>query len=151
VPFDGAAVGTVWNGVPPRCACEGGIALLTYNHMVVGAERESETVDLIFHALADRTRRDIIRRTVDGGLSVSAIARCYPISVTAIQKHVAVLERAGLVVRTRQGREQLVQSHPETISRARGLLAEFEGLWRDRLDRIDDLVKEPDAGDRRWP
>jgi DNA-binding transcriptional ArsR family regulator len=71
--------------------------------------------------------------------------------VTAIQKHVAVLERAGLVVRTRQGREQLVQSQPETISRARGLLAEFEGLWRDRLDRIDDLVKEPDAGDRRWP
>ncbi len=106
-------------------------------------------MDLIFHALSDRTRRDIICRTVDGGLSVSSIARCYPISVTAIQKHVAVLERAGLVVRTRQGREQLVRSQPETISRARRLLAEFESLWRDRLDRIDNLVNEPNTGDRK--
>ena len=101
---------------------------------------DDERADLIFHALADSTRRDIVRRSVEGELSVSALTRAYPISTTAVQKHVAVLERAGLVTRERRGREQLVQSQSEGIAAAQRLLDEFEALWRDRIDRIGDLV-----------
>ncbi len=107
-----------------------------------------EQADLIFRALADSTRRDIVRRSTGGDLSVSALAREYPISTTAVQKHVAVLERAGLVERTRRGREQLVQSRIETITRARELLDELEALWRDRLDRIDELVDSNEGAEQ---
>ena len=98
--------------------------------------------------LADSTRRDIVRRSTGGDLSVSALARAYPISTTAVQKHVAVLERAGLVERTRRGREQLVQSRIETITRARELLDELEALWRDRLDQIDELVDSNEGAEQ---
>jgi DNA-binding transcriptional ArsR family regulator len=99
--------------------------------------------DLIFHALADATRRDILRRAIQGDRSVSALAREYPISITAVQKHVAVLERADLVTRTRQGREQLVQSRPDSLARAHQLLDEIEALWRDRLTRFEALLADP--------
>jgi len=105
-----------------------------------GAEARA---DLIFHALADTTRRDILRRAIQGDRSVSALARDYPISTTAVQKHVAVLERAGLVERTRRGREQLVQSRPDTLAEAHQLLEEIETLWRDRLTRFQALLAEP--------
>ncbi|MFZ5869775.1 MAG: ArsR/SmtB family transcription factor, partial [Actinomycetota bacterium] len=75
--------------------------------MVVDQLTETD-VDRLFHALADSTRRDIVRRVLVTEQSVSALARCYPMSVTAVQKHVAVLEKAGLVIRRRQGREQRV-------------------------------------------
>src|SRR5207302_2585550 len=99
--------------------------------------------DDIFRALADRTRRDVIRRAMNGTLSVSALARFYPMSTTAVQKHVAVLEEAGLVHLTRRGRQQLVQTEIETINRSQSLLAEFERLWRGRLDRMGDVLAEP--------
>lgn len=103
-----------------------------------------ERVDALFRALADRTRRDIVRRAMEGTESVSGLARNYPVSTTAVQKHVAVLERAGLVSRTRQGREQLVQTRIETIAVAKELLDELEVLWRDRIGRIGDLLGDPD-------
>lgn len=106
-----------------------------------------DKADLIFRALADSTRRDILRRSIGGTLSVSALARAYPISTTAVQKHVAVLERADLVTRTRRGREQLVRSRRETLAAARDLLEGIEGLWRDRIDRIGGLVADLDSGD----
>jgi len=104
---------------------------------------EDDEVDVLFRALGDRTRRDIMRRAMAGSLSVSGLARHYPMSVTAVQKHVAVLEDAGLVRRRRQGREQIVQTRMERIARARSLLDELEQLWRDRVDRIDDLLADP--------
>ncbi len=94
-------------------------------------------IDLIFHALADATRRDIVRQSINGDLSVSGLARLYPISNTAIQKHVAVLEKAHLVQRSRRGREQLVKSRSETVAAAKQLLDEIEQLWRIRIDQID--------------
>lgn len=103
--------------------------------MVVDDPTEAET-DLIFRALCDRTRRDILRRAMAGDLSVSGIASHYAMSTTAIQKHVGVLERAGLVERRRRGREQLVQTRIDTISRAQSILEEFEQLWADRLDSL---------------
>lgn len=100
----------------------------------------------MFNALADRTRRDILRRSMDGELSVSALSRSYQMSFAAVQKHVALLERAGLVTKHRRGREQLVHSDIATIRTAHHLLDEFEGIWRDRIDRFADIAAEPTKG-----
>jgi DNA-binding transcriptional ArsR family regulator len=97
-------------------------------------------VDRIFHALADSTRRDILGLSVEGTLSVSALARRYPMSFAAVQKHVAVLEGAGLVTKERRGREQLVRTNVDTVHRARVLLDGLEEQWRARVHRIDDLL-----------
>ena len=107
---------------------------------------DEDRADRIFRALADRTRRDIVRRAMGGTLSVSGLARRYPMSTTAVQKHVAVLEAAGLVHRTRRGREQLVQTDIEAVAEAGALLAQFEQLWGDRLGRIDDVLAETRRG-----
>lgn len=100
----------------------------------------------MFRALADRTRRDVLRRAMRGTLSVSGLARLYPMSTTAVQKHVAVLEDAGLVRLTRHGREQLVMTDIDTIAKAQSLLAGFERLWRGRLGRLDDILANPSGG-----
>ena len=108
--------------------------------MVVDQELSPADVDRIFHALADSTRRDIVARAVEGGYSVSALAERYPMSFAAVQKHVAVLEAAGLVTKERRGREQLVRTDVDTVHRARVVLDGIEELWRARVDRIDDLL-----------
>jgi DNA-binding transcriptional ArsR family regulator len=107
--------------------------------MVVDQLSDAE-VDRIFHALADATRRDILTLAIVGTHSVSALAARYPMSFAAVQKHVAVLEGAGLVTKERRGREQLVRTHVDTVQRARALLDQLEELWRARVDRIDDLL-----------
>jgi DNA-binding transcriptional ArsR family regulator len=110
-----------------------------------------DDVDRIFHALADATRRDILAQAVEGRSSVSALARRYPMSFAAVQKHVAVLEGAGLVTKERRGREQLVRTDVDTVQRARELLAAMEDLWRARVARIDDLLADEQRtdGDQR--
>jgi DNA-binding transcriptional ArsR family regulator len=110
--------------------------------MVVQRELSDVDVDRIFRALADATRRDILRRTIEGEQSVSALAADYEMSFAAVQKHVAVLEAAHLIVKRADGRERLVRADPETIAKARRLLAEYEQLWRSRIDRLDDLLAE---------
>ena len=110
--------------------------------------RAEEHADRIFRALADRTRRDVIRRAMTGKLSVSGLARLYPMSTTAVQKHVAVLEEAGFVHLTRRGRERLVRTEIHAVVEAHALLAEFERLWRGRVDRIGDVLAEPARGAR---
>ena len=97
----------------------------------------------MFHALATATRRDILRRTIDREQSVSELARDYEMSFAAVQKHVAVLEEARLIVKRAEGRERLVRANPEMIARARALLARYEELWRARIARLDDLLAEP--------
>lgn len=97
-------------------------------------------MDQLFHALADATRRDILRRCGRGELSVSRLAEAYPMSFAAVQKHVAVLERAGLVSKERRGREQLVRTDPDAVSRARAALDELEATWRGRVDRMARLL-----------
>jgi DNA-binding transcriptional ArsR family regulator len=109
--------------------------------MVVG-ELTSEGLDHLFHALADATRRDILRRCVRGEASVSRLADVYPMSFAAVQKHVAVLERAGLVSKERRGREQLVRTAPDGVSGARRVLDELEMVWRGRVDRMADLLAQ---------
>jgi DNA-binding transcriptional ArsR family regulator len=96
--------------------------------------------DRIFHALSDGTRRDILAVAIGDSYSVSALAKRYPMSFAAVQKHVAVLEGAGLVTKERRGREQLVRTDVDAVHRARVLLDGIEELWRARVDRIDDLL-----------
>lgn len=101
-----------------------------------------DEVDRLFQALADGTRRDILTRALTGEHSVTALAARYEMSFAAVQKHVAVLERASLVVKTRRGREQLVTADPDALARARRLLEQYEALWRHRVAAIDDLLAE---------
>jgi DNA-binding transcriptional ArsR family regulator len=99
-----------------------------------------EEVDRLFHALADATRRDILRRCIGEEPSVSRLADGYAMSFAAVQKHVAVLERAGLVAKQRRGREQLVHLDGQAVARARGVLDELELAWRGRVDRMAALL-----------
>ncbi len=103
-------------------------------------ESTDEEVDALFLALADATRRDIVPRCIRAEPSVSRLADVYPMSFAAVQKHVAVLERAGLVTKERRGREQLVRTHPDAVGRARSVLDELETAWRGRIDRMADLL-----------
>jgi DNA-binding transcriptional ArsR family regulator len=109
--------------------------------MVVG-ELTDDEVDRLFHALADATRRDILHRCIDAEPSVSRLADVYPMSFAAVQKHVTVLERAGLVTKERRGREQLVRTDAAAVGRARRVLDELEATWRGRVDRMADLLAE---------
>jgi DNA-binding transcriptional ArsR family regulator len=118
--------------------------------MVVGIGLSDDEIDRVFHALAAATRRDILRRTLSGEHSVSALAREYDMSFAAVQKHVTVLEAAGLIVKRAEGRERLVRADPTMIARARALLARYEELWRSRIDRLDALLAEP-AGSSGTP
>lgn len=116
-----------------------------YNQMVV-KELSDAQIDRIFRALADATRRDIVRRTLTDEASVSELARDYDMSFAAVQKHVAVLEAADLVAKIPRGRERIIRGNPETIRRAQELLRHFEQLWRGRIDRLDALLAEDPQG-----
>jgi DNA-binding transcriptional ArsR family regulator len=118
--------------------------------MVVSQVSDAD-VDRIFHALADRTRRDILALAVEGRYGVSALAKRYPMSFAAVQKHVAVLEGAGLITKERRGRERLVRTEVEAVQTARVLLDGIEDLWRARMERIDDLLatEKPAIGGKR--
>jgi DNA-binding transcriptional ArsR family regulator len=107
---------------------------------------EEEATDLLFRALADPIRRDILRRAHEGRLSVSALAREHPISVTAMQKHVAVLERAELVSKDRVGRESIVRTETDALARARNALDRLEADWRGRIERMEEIL-ETDKGE----
>ena len=102
--------------------------------------------DRVFHALADTTRRDILARAIQREQSVSTLARRYEISLTAVQKHVAVLERAALVSKQRSGREQRVVANPEMLHKAATLLASFEQLWIQRATKIAEILAEEGTG-----
>ena len=98
--------------------------------------------DAMFGALADATRRDIVRRAIAGAEGVAQMASHYPMSFAAVQKHVAILERAGLVTKQRIGRRKVVQTNLQTLLVARRLLDEYEELWRGRIARMTDLIDE---------
>jgi DNA-binding transcriptional ArsR family regulator len=111
---------------------------VTYNHMVV--KQTDEWANRAFHALADSTRRDMVMRCIHSSPSISALASFYPMSFAAVQKHVAVLEHAGLVSKHRRGREQLIVAERTGVGRASALLQQFEATWRGRLERFEEIV-----------
>src|SRR5918996_5579274 len=98
--------------------------------------------DRVFQALADGTRRDIVRRAIAGQEGVAELAEHYPMSFAAVQKHVAILERAGLVTKVRIGRRKVVRTNLEQLRVARRLLDQYEELWRARIDRMAQLVND---------
>jgi DNA-binding transcriptional ArsR family regulator len=102
--------------------------------------------DRVFHALADPTRRDIVRRCMIGGHSVSDLARSYPMSFAAVQKHVATLHTAGLVSKERRGRERIVHTEIAAIHHAHHLLDGLEELWRERMERFGGILAESEEG-----
>lgn len=115
--------------------------------MVVDLVRSDADIDRIFHALADRTRRDILGRVIGHELSVSALASEYDMSFAAVQKHVVVLERAALVSKERRGREQIVHANSPTIAKAIALLDQYEQLWTDRAEQIAEILTTPEEGE----
>ena len=108
--------------------------------MVVRRQKSEETLNQLFRALADGTRRDILARSLSETPSVSALAARYEMSFAAVQKHVAVLERAGLVQKRANGREQLVSTNRARLQRATELLDYFESIWRERMSQFDDVL-----------
>ena len=105
--------------------------------------------DRIFAALADATRRDLVRRATDGEEGVAELASHYPMSFAAVQKHIAILERAGLVTKHRVSRRKVVRTNLEGLRVARRLLDRYEELWRGRIDRMTELVTtDPKEMDR---
>ncbi|MCZ9883319.1 ArsR/SmtB family transcription factor [Arthrobacter sp. B2a2-09] len=109
--------------------------------MVVDQLSETE-LDRLFQALADATRRDIVRRVTVGEYSVSGLATLYAMSFAAVQKHVAVLQRASLITKEKRGREQIVRGNHDGLQKARQLLDEYEAIWRQRVERIADILAE---------
>jgi len=104
-------------------------------------------IDRVIGALADATRRDIVRRAIAGHEGVAELAGHYPMSFAAVQKHVAVLERAHLVTKQQIGRRKVVRTHVEGLRAVRRLLDQYEDLWRGRIDRMTELVTHPKEKD----
>lgn len=115
-----------------------------------GAARpgDADRTDRVFHALADPTRRDIVRSVLASEQSVSALAERYPMSFAAVQKHVAVLERAELVHKRRRGREQLVRGDLDALRTVNRLLDEYAEVWRSRVDRMDEILAKSEKEKR---
>ena len=105
------------------------------------------SADHVFAALADATRRDIVRRALDGREGVAELSGHYPMSFAAVQKHVAVLERAGLVTKERTGRRKVVRTNVEALQVARRLLDQYEALWRSRVERMTNLIASTEGDD----
>ena len=110
--------------------------------MVARRTKTEEALNQLFRALADGTRRDILARSLTATLSVSDLAARYEMSFAAVQKHVAVLERAGLVQKRAHGREQRVSTNHARLQRAGELLDHFESIWRQRLAQLDEVLQE---------
>jgi DNA-binding transcriptional ArsR family regulator len=110
--------------------------------MVVYVQVAPPDFDRMFGALADHTRRDIVRRAISGGEGIVELASHYPMSFAAVQKHVAVLERAGLVTKERNGRRKVVRTNLEQLRAVRRLLDQYEELWRGRIDRMTELIAD---------
>jgi DNA-binding transcriptional ArsR family regulator len=116
--------------------------------MVVSVPIAPPDVDRLFGALADHTRRDIVRRAINAEEGVVELASHYPMSFAAVQKHIAILERAGLVTKERVGRRKVVRTNLERLRVVRRLLDEYEELWRGRIDRMADLIADAKENDQ---
>jgi DNA-binding transcriptional ArsR family regulator len=101
---------------------------------------QAYNLDAVFGSLSDPTRRDIIRRISRHSMSVGSIAKNYRFSFAGVAKHLEVLERAGLINKTKQGKEQIVSLQPEALETANKYLVDFEELWHERLDSLDDYL-----------
>ena len=105
-------------------------------------EQENE-LDFVFGSLSDPTRRDILRKVSKKSLSVGEIAAHYKLTFAAVAKHLDVLHRAGLITKTRRGKEQIVSIAPRMLAAASSYLENYKQLWENRMDRLDSFLKRP--------
>lgn len=112
---------------------------------------QSPQLDNVFHALADPTRRAMLRSLARGEASIGDLAAPYRMSLAAASKHVRVLERAGLLQRTVQGRTHLCRIAPAPLAQAGQWLRFYEGFWNTRLDALDEALKADDALSKATP
>jgi DNA-binding transcriptional ArsR family regulator len=99
-------------------------------------------LDGLFGSLADPIRRDILRRLINAQYTVSQIASEYDISFAAVAKHLQVLQKARIIVKQRRGKEQVVSISPEALKDASYYLKQYESLWNDRFDALEQIAKE---------
>ena len=111
---------------------------LIFNYMV----EHSLYFDTIFQALSDGTRRDVLCRVLQGDLTISELAAHYKMSFAGVAKHVEVLFKAGLISKQRRGREQIVRANSEAVRQTASLLQSYEHLWRQRFERLDELLEQ---------
>jgi DNA-binding transcriptional ArsR family regulator len=112
-------------------------AEITFNHMV----EHTLNLDLVFHSLADPTRRDILERLSKHPMSVGQIARDYELTFAAVSKHVKVMEKARLVLKQRRGKEQIVSAYAGTVKDTSEYLRRYEAMWNERFDALDEYLK----------
>lgn len=99
-------------------------------------------LNLVFSALADPTRRGMLEQLSKGEVNAGTLAKPYAISQPAASKHLRVLEKAGLIRRTRQGREHLIKVDPRPIEAARDWIALYARFWQQQFDAVDTYLKE---------
>ena len=114
-------------------------ARIIFNDMV-----EYLTLDLVFHALGDGTRRGMLKQLAAGERTVSELASPYRMSLASASKHVKALERAGLVKRTIRGRTHFCRLNPRPLAKADAWLREYEQLWDIRLARLEEMLRHPE-------
>ncbi|MEM8883337.1 MAG: metalloregulator ArsR/SmtB family transcription factor [Planctomycetota bacterium] len=102
---------------------------------------DASQLDLVFAALSDPTRRGMLAQLAAGETNVSSLAAPYDISQPAASKHLRVLERAGLIRRTRRGREHRIQIDPRPIEEASGWIGHYARLWKLQFDAVDAYLK----------
>lgn len=105
-------------------------------------EYSTLNLDLVFHSLADPTRRDILDRVSRSSLSVGQIARDYNLTFAAVSKHLKVMEKARLVTKKRRGKEQVVSAAPATVKDASAYLRRYEVMWNKRFNALEQYLKE---------
>jgi DNA-binding transcriptional ArsR family regulator len=107
-------------------------------------ELQMPTLDSVFHALGDATRRKMLRELTGGERTVSQLAQPFSISLAAASKHIKALENAGLIRREVRGRTHLCSLEPGPLADAHDWLAFYERFWTDRLDVLDRILREED-------
>ena len=136
--FDGRPLSWVLNEMvdKERAGC------LLFNLMVehAVAETTEQHLDEVFAALADPTRRAIVHRLASGEATVTELATPFPMSLQAVSKHVQVLERAGLIARTRRAQQRPCRLRPEALAPAGSWLGDYRQLWEHSFDRLDHVV-----------
>jgi len=113
---------------------------ITLNHMV---KHSDEHLDAVFHALSDQTRRAILRQLTEREQSVSELAEPFRMSLAAVSKHIMVLENAGLVSKSKEGRMYRCQARLEPLKNANDVLSELADFWQGRLDALDRMFTRP--------
>jgi DNA-binding transcriptional ArsR family regulator len=109
-------------------------------------ELQTSQLDAVFHALGDATRRRMLKELADGERSVGQLAEPFAMSLAAASKHIKALENAGLIHREVRGRTHLCRLQPAALAKAHEWLRDYEHFWTGRLDDLERLLREEDAG-----